>query len=76
MTHAVQHRVFHAIKIMSRNIPFNIFSKYNDKFFISFIQSGYGSRRGSQMATYPIDEGYVPEYHTGRRYSTQDQVIM
>ena len=28
------------------------------------------------MATYPIDEGYVPEYHTGRRYSTQDQVIM
>jgi len=37
-------------------------------------QSGHGSRRGSQMATYPIDEGYVPEYHTGRRYSTQDQV--
>ena len=28
------------------------------------------------MATYPIDEGYVPEYHTGRRYSTQDQVII
>ena len=26
------------------------------------------------MATYPIDEGYVPEYHTGRRFSTQDQV--
>ena len=28
------------------------------------------------MATYSIVEGYVLEYHIGRRYSTQDQVIM
>ena len=51
-----------------------IASKCCNIFSFPFIQSGYGSRRGSQMATYPIDEGYVPEYHTGRRYSTQDQV--
>ena len=26
------------------------------------------------QSTYSVDEGYVPEYHTGRRYSQQDQV--
>lgn len=43
-------------------------------------QAGYGSRRSSQIASAyssgagAMEDGYaVPEYHTGRRYSHQDQ---
>ena len=35
---------------------------------------GGGSRRTSQLAySGSMDDGFVPEYHTGRRYSVQDQ---
>ena len=39
-------------------------------FFCVCFQGGYGGGRSSQSV---YDDGYVPEYHTGRRYS-QDQV--
>jgi len=35
-------------------------------------QSGYGMVRGSSV-NYGMDDGYVPDYHTGRRFSSQYQ---
>ena len=40
------------------------------KLFI--FQSGYGMVRGSSV-NYGMDDGYVPDYHTGRRFSSQYQ---
>ena len=40
---------------------------------IMFVfQSGYGMVRGSSV-NYGMDDGYVPDYHTGRRFSSQYQ---
>ena len=42
-----------------------------DRKLVYFLQSGYGVRGGS--VNYGMDDGYVPDYHTGRRFSSQYQ---
>ena len=38
-----------------------------------FFQSGYGQLVRGGSVNYGMDDGYVPDYHTGRRFSSQYQ---